>query len=47
MERGGFSVPLLIGGATTSAKSHTAVEDEPNLHNHGRRSKFADRGAAP
>jgi 5-methyltetrahydrofolate--homocysteine methyltransferase len=29
MERGGFSVPLLIGGATTS-KVHTAVKIAPN-----------------
>ncbi|MEM8006570.1 hypothetical protein Q4R45_20630, partial [Morganella morganii subsp. sibonii] len=29
MERQGFSLPLLIGGATTS-KAHTAVKIEPN-----------------
>ena len=29
MERQGFSIPLLIGGATTS-KTHTAVKIEPN-----------------
>ncbi len=31
MERQGFSVPLLIGGATTSAK-HTAVKIAPQYH---------------
>ncbi|HEX3870284.1 MAG TPA: vitamin B12 dependent-methionine synthase activation domain-containing protein, partial [Pirellulales bacterium] len=31
MEREGFSVPLLIGGATTS-KVHTAVKINPNYH---------------
>jgi 5-methyltetrahydrofolate--homocysteine methyltransferase len=31
MERRGFSVPLLIGGATTS-KTHTAVKIEPAYH---------------
>jgi len=31
MERQGFSVPLLIGGATTS-RAHTAVKIEPNYH---------------
>jgi 5-methyltetrahydrofolate--homocysteine methyltransferase len=31
MERGGFEVPLLIGGATTSAK-HTAVRIAPAYH---------------
>ena len=31
MERQGFSVPLLIGGATTSAK-HTAVKISPQYH---------------
>ncbi|MDX2289541.1 MAG: methionine synthase [Hyphomicrobiaceae bacterium] len=31
MEREGFSVPLLIGGATTS-KVHTAVKIAPNYH---------------
>jgi 5-methyltetrahydrofolate--homocysteine methyltransferase len=31
MERQGFSVPLLIGGATTS-KTHTAVKIEPQYH---------------
>src|SRR5262245_65263407 len=33
MERSGFDVPLLIGGATTS-KVHTAVKIEPN-YRHG------------
>ncbi|HET6654688.1 MAG TPA: vitamin B12 dependent-methionine synthase activation domain-containing protein, partial [Gammaproteobacteria bacterium] len=32
MKREGFSVPLLIGGATTS-KAHTAVKIEPNYDN--------------
>lgn len=32
MQRQGFSVPLLIGGATTS-KAHTAVKIEPNYSN--------------
>jgi 5-methyltetrahydrofolate--homocysteine methyltransferase len=31
MEREGFSVPLLIGGATTS-RVHTAVKIHPNYH---------------
>jgi 5-methyltetrahydrofolate--homocysteine methyltransferase len=31
MEREGFTVPLLIGGATTS-RAHTAVKIEPNYH---------------
>src|SRR5437879_13916698 len=31
MEREGFQVPLLIGGATTSAK-HTAVKIAPGYH---------------
>jgi 5-methyltetrahydrofolate--homocysteine methyltransferase len=31
MEREGFQVPLLIGGATTS-RAHTAVKIEPNYH---------------
>src|SRR5207302_10269028 len=31
MEREGFRVPLLIGGATTSAK-HTAVKIAPGYH---------------
>jgi 5-methyltetrahydrofolate--homocysteine methyltransferase len=31
MERGGFDVPLLIGGATTS-KRHTAVKIDPHYH---------------
>jgi 5-methyltetrahydrofolate--homocysteine methyltransferase len=31
MERRGFSIPLLIGGATTS-KTHTAVKIEPAYH---------------
>jgi 5-methyltetrahydrofolate--homocysteine methyltransferase len=31
MERSGFSLPLLIGGATTS-KIHTAVKINPNYH---------------
>ncbi len=31
MEREGFSIPLLIGGATTS-KTHTAVKIEPKYH---------------
>ena len=30
MERLGFNIPLLIGGATTS-KIHTAVKIEPQL----------------
>jgi 5-methyltetrahydrofolate--homocysteine methyltransferase len=32
MERQGFNLPLLIGGATTS-KVHTAVKVSPNYHN--------------
>jgi 5-methyltetrahydrofolate--homocysteine methyltransferase len=32
MQRQGFTVPLLIGGATTS-KMHTAVKIEPQYHN--------------
>jgi len=32
MQRQGFAVPLLIGGATTS-KAHTAVKIEPAYHN--------------
>ncbi|WP_439102382.1 methionine synthase [Congregibacter sp.] len=32
MQRTGFSVPLMIGGATTS-KAHTAVKIEPNYSN--------------
>ena len=35
MEREGFEVPLLIGGATTSAK-HTAVKIAPAYHEAGR-----------
>ena len=31
MEEGGFTIPLLIGGATTS-KIHTAVKIEPHYH---------------
>jgi 5-methyltetrahydrofolate--homocysteine methyltransferase len=31
MEKAGFSVPLLIGGATTS-KLHTALKIDPNYH---------------
>ncbi|MGR9073614.1 MAG: vitamin B12 dependent-methionine synthase activation domain-containing protein, partial [Gammaproteobacteria bacterium] len=31
MERQGFEIPLLIGGATTS-RAHTAVKIEPNYH---------------
>ena len=31
MEREGFEIPLLIGGATTS-RTHTAVKIEPNYH---------------
>ena len=31
MEREGFTIPLLIGGATTSAK-HTAVKIAPHYH---------------
>jgi 5-methyltetrahydrofolate--homocysteine methyltransferase len=31
MEREGFTLPLLIGGATTS-RAHTAVKIEPNYH---------------
>src|SRR4029453_9884293 len=31
MEREGFTIPLLIGGATTS-RSHTAVNIEPHSH---------------
>ncbi len=31
MERQGFKIPLLIGGATTS-RAHTAVKIEPNYH---------------
>lgn len=33
MKRGGFTIPLMIGGATTS-KAHTAVKIEPN-YTHG------------
>ena len=32
MQRQGFNIPLLIGGATTS-KTHTAVKIEPGYHN--------------
>ena len=32
MQRQGFAIPLLIGGATTS-KAHTAVKIEPQYHN--------------
>ena len=32
MQRQGFTIPLMIGGATTS-KAHTAVKIEPNYHN--------------
>jgi len=32
MQRQGFSLPLMIGGATTS-KAHTAVKIEPQYHN--------------
>src|SRR3569623_976028 len=32
MERQGFDIPLLIGGATTS-RAHTAVKIEPHYHN--------------
>ena len=32
MERRGFDIPLLIGGATTS-RTHTAVKIEPGYHN--------------
>ncbi|MBP2157649.1 MULTISPECIES: methionine synthase [Asticcacaulis] len=32
MQRTGFDIPLLIGGATTS-KTHTAVKIEPGYHN--------------
>lgn len=32
MQRQGFNIPLLIGGATTS-KAHTAVKIEPQYHN--------------
>nr|WP_140986622.1 methionine synthase [Asticcacaulis tiandongensis] len=32
MQRTGFEIPLLIGGATTS-KTHTAVKIEPGYHN--------------
>ncbi|MDI7773765.1 methionine synthase [Asticcacaulis sp. EMRT-3] len=32
MQRQGFDIPLLIGGATTS-KTHTAVKIEPGYHN--------------
>ncbi len=31
MERQGFTIPLIIGGATTS-RAHTAVKIEPNYH---------------
>ena len=31
MERQGFEIPLLIGGATTS-RVHTAVKIEPDYH---------------
>jgi len=34
LQRQGFSLPLLIGGATTS-KAHTAVKIEPNYENDG------------
>lgn len=33
MERQGFNIPLLIGGATTS-KTHTAVKISPQYHKH-------------
>ena len=35
MEREGFELPLLIGGATTS-RTHTAVKIEPQYHGAGR-----------
>ncbi len=34
MQRLGFKIPLMIGGATTS-KAHTAVKVEPQYHNDG------------
>ncbi len=34
MQRRGFSIPLMIGGATTS-KAHTAVKIDPQYHNDG------------
>ena len=34
MQRQGFKIPLMIGGATTS-KAHTAVKIDPNYHNDG------------
>ncbi|MBI1210655.1 MAG: methionine synthase [Alphaproteobacteria bacterium] len=44
MEREGFNVPLLIGGATTS-KVHTAVKIEPN-YKHGATVYVADASRA-
>src|SRR5882724_11061539 len=44
MGRGGFIVPLLIGGATTS-KIHTAVKIEPN-YKHGATVYVADASRA-
>jgi 5-methyltetrahydrofolate--homocysteine methyltransferase len=43
MEREGFDVPLLIGGATTSAK-HTAVKIAPQYHGSVIHVKDASRG---
>ncbi|PTQ89595.1 methionine synthase [Agitococcus lubricus] len=34
MQRQGFNIPLMIGGATTS-KAHTAVKIDPQYHNDG------------
>ena len=34
MQRKGFNIPLMIGGATTS-KAHTAVKISPQYHNDG------------
>lgn len=34
MQRKGFNIPLMIGGATTS-KAHTAVKIDPQYHNDG------------
>src|SRR5262249_18836842 len=43
-ERGGFEIPLLIGGATTSAK-HTAVKIAPAYHGPVVHVKDASRSA--
>ena len=45
MEREGFDIPLLIGGATTSAR-HTAVKIAPQYHGIGdsREGRLQERG---